>query len=162
MKIKILLILLAVSAGFNVFYAMGLRDAQNQSEQNRLEAEKARKAAAKPWTFEQRARRYAAPLNLDTQQEEVFEETLRDVILEREKIRRESKKELDVYLTEIVKDNPDRAVIEKYLNSPNAGRRRRLMSKTMLEFMQALRPSQRKILTDGIRAKAAPKAIKTK
>ena len=140
MKTKLLVTLLVVSVGFNLFFAVGYY-----------------RADGKPPTFEEKARLYAEKLGLDVQQKEVFEQILSETIRRREQIRRESSSTLEAYLAEVIKDNPDPGIINSWVEGPHVVKHRRLMAEQMREFMEALTPEQRKILVDSIRKKAKPK-----
>ncbi len=145
---KILLLLLALSIGFNVFFAAGYLRA-------RREFERMQQRNKMLQTFEGRCQLFIEKLDLDLQQRGVFEQLLKEFMEKNRTLAEEQHDELERFLQEIVKDKPDPLVTEDYINNPRVFEQRRIMVEQLLEFMRYLSPEQRRELANTIRASRA-------
>ena len=137
MKTKGLWILLCVSVVFNALFAAGFLRARSHAHQFK--------------SFEGRAKRIAQRLELDAEQQKVFDRLLAQTMEERTRLHEEIKPMREKFLAELVKDEPDQAVLQAYLGQDHHTKRRELMIRQIGELMKILRPEQRQKFEELIR-----------
>ena len=116
MKTKWVWILLCVSIVFNALFTAGFLRARSHAHQFK--------------GFEGRARRIAQRLELDAEQQKVFDRLLAQTMEERKKLHAEIRPMREQFLAELVKDEPDQAVLQAYLDQGHHMKRRKLMIQT--------------------------------
>lgn len=131
----ILGILLAVSLAFNVFFV--LRYTQARMEPHRAHS------------MEGRARMMAEKLQLDSQQDARFEESLAEF----NDLRQTREPQRQAFFDELLKPVPDRKVLENYSVGPEAVEYRLARLALMRKFVDMLRPDQREMFVQMIRNK---------
>lgn len=122
-------ILLAVSVAFNLFFVVGAVRHHRRFRRVR--------------TPEGRAERFAEQLGLDAEQRTAFfawDESFRQARAQMGKGRRERAEGL---WAELVKDEPDQAVLREFMEGKSDPDRRRRLVEKNLELMRILRPEQR-------------------
>lgn len=129
MKVKPLHIVLAASLAFNVFFLVGTFMAQ---------AEVDRAGADEEWID-----LLTRELDLDTQQEEKLRAWHEDYALERDQRREEFRSQIERFFDEIVKEEPNQAVIDEFIATAPGREWRAEMVQRSREFMEILRPEQR-------------------
>ncbi len=139
-------ILLALSVVFNVFFIVGYYRASTQPQ-------------TRP-SFEQRARQMAQQLGLDAGQQKSFDELLAQTIEQRSQLKAETKPLRDRLFEELVKDHPDQAVIDEFLEDDRFKQRRRFMITQMQKLMTILTPQQRQKFVELMRERWASRSKK--
>jgi len=144
LKRHILWILLAGSLAFNGFFALGFIQARNmvqkfQSPQGRAEI-------------------LAERLKLTPEQKTLFWRESRVIARQGFEIAKELEKVTNRFFAEVQKENPDREVIFQILSQTNDDRARltRIRTEHWMIIMRSLRPEQRQLFVDLIRAKSFP------
>ena len=137
MKTKWVWLLLCVSIVFNALFTAGFLRAKSHAHQFK--------------TFEGRAKRIAQRLELDAQQQKVFDQLLAQTMEERAKLHETIKPMREKFLAELVKDEPDQAVLQAYLDQNHHKKRKKLMIRQISELMKILRPEQRHKFEELIR-----------
>jgi len=137
MKTRLPWILLAVSVVFNAFFLAGFLRARSEAE--------------KPRTFQEKADRMAARLDLDPQQKAQFE----NIVDEFDRLRKERTPEREAFLAELVKEDPDEKTLENYVTGEAADEYRLKKLSLARQFVALLRPEQRKKFTEMIRKRGA-------
>jgi len=144
LKRHILWILLAGSLAFNGFFALGFIQARNmvqkfQSPQGRAEI-------------------LAERLKLTPEQKTLFWRESRVIARQGFEIAKELEKVTNRFFAEVQKENPDREVIFQILSQTNHDRARltRIRTEHWMIIMRSLRPEQRQLFVDLIRAKSFP------
>lgn len=137
MKTNWVKILLCVSLVFNALFAAGYLRARSHAHQFK--------------GFEGRARRIAQRLELDAEQQKVFDRLLAQTMEERKKLHEEIRPMREKFLAELVNGEPDQAVIQAYLDQDLHKKRKELMIRQVGELMKVLRPEQRKKFEELIR-----------
>ena len=137
MKIRWLWVLLCVSVVFNVLFAIGYVRAQANAGQK--------------WSFEQRARWIADHLDLDTDQQRAFDSLLEETLAKRAQLRQGMKPWREKFFAELVKDQPDEAVLGEFLEQDHFKVRRQLMIEQIRKLMTILKPSQRQQFVEVMR-----------
>ena len=122
-------ILLAASVAFNVFVLVGMLRAHSRPRRMK--------------TPEGLARRLAEELEMDAQQEAECIAWARKVSAARTAFEKGIDERHQKFWAEIVKDHPDEAVLQEFLQSQGADPRRRFVSH-MRDLMKILRPEQRR------------------
>jgi len=141
MKRKILTTLLAASLAFNVCFAAGYLQAKAHIEMTR--------------TPEGRAELFLRKLDLDEEQMAEVRR-LRDAYFAEWRQRMEAKRaEYDRFWTEIVKDDPDEAALETFIQSASGVEIRARFVRYMRDFMKVLRPDQRRQVVDQMRRRSS-------
>lgn len=146
MKTKWVWILLCVSVVFNALFTAGFLRARSHAHQSK--------------TFESRARRIAQHLDLDTEQQKIFDRLLAQTMEERTRLHEEIKPMREQFLAELVKDEPDQAVLQAYLGQDHHKKRRELMIRQIGELMKVLRPEQRQKFEELIRKRWAKRSCR--
>ncbi|MHC5039596.1 MAG: Spy/CpxP family protein refolding chaperone [Planctomycetota bacterium] len=130
MKVAVPLFLLAVSGAFNIFFVVGMAMKPHPP--------------MKPHGPERRADFFTRELELDEEQKEAFLRVDREFHSERMRRGEEHKGHFEKALSELVKDEPDEAVLTKFIESEDPVNPRRHFVKHMRSIMKILRPDQRK------------------
>ena len=122
---------LAISLVFNLFFAAGF----------------AMSRSGKAWhhrSIERRAKWFTRQLDLDDNQQAVFDKLLAETIKNHKESRQENLPQLERMLDELVKDNPDQQVLQEYASFDRRKAHREFKIQQMAKFMAVLRPDQRK------------------
>ena len=137
MRTKLILILLAVSLTFNVFFALGFLGAKNKMARSR--------------TFRGRAELIAKRLDLDEQQWQSFEQLLDEM----EQLRKANTPRRDALLAEIVKNNPDEKVLEELVSGDAAEDYRKGRLALIRKFTAMLHPEQREKFIEMVKKRSS-------
>ena len=123
-------ILLALSLAFNVSFVLGMFHARHHR--------------GLPKTTEGRVELFAGMLELDKQQIERFRVLDKKVSVGRDAFKEKMRERSEQFWVEIVKDNPDEAVLNEFTQpGPRVGHRQKFVQH-MREFIAILRPDQRR------------------
>ena len=148
MKLKVLWLLLAASIAFNVFFALG--------------AFNTRKVAIRAGTPGGWSEVFADKIGLDEQQKAAYEAWHDNGTAQRRERSTKYRADFDKFWAEIVKDEPDEAVLEEFIQSSQGGDlRRRFVARTR-ELMEILRPDQRKAAVEMLRSRWRRPTTRTK
>lgn len=133
-------LLLTISLVFNVLFAAGYM----------------RSHATMPGRhqrFEHRARWFAKQLDLDDQQQAQFDTLLAETIKKRGEIHKEKLPHLERMLNELVKDEPDKQVLQEFASSDRHKKHREFKVQQMSKLMAILRPDQRRKFVELIKTR---------
>ena len=139
MNPKLPWILLVISLAFNAFFLIG-------------GFAQARKQIDRPRTFRARTEAIAKQLDLDPQQYENFTR-IRD---EFEQILRQLTEKRQEFFAELVKDHPDRKVVDQFRSGGSVKKLRLQVLDHIQSFFGILRPEQRQKLVELVRKQAGP------
>lgn len=128
MKTAIPWLLFVLSLAFNVFFAVGYFQTQSAG-------------AAKP-KFEERARQFAAKLDLDADQMAVAESMIKEMAEAKAKSRLAHRPLYERFLAEVRKPEPDEKVLAEFAQFDRRAETRKLLVQQMRQFMSKLRPEQ--------------------
>jgi len=118
---------------------------------------------AKPHTdhfgrFEHRAKRMAQRLDLNSNQQQAFDQLVKEAIDKRAQRRQEIGSWREKIMAELVKDQPDEAVLQAFMEQGHHRQRREQMIGHMRQLMAILRPEQRQLFTEMIKERWARKS----
>ena len=131
----LLAILLPISLAFNASFVLGYV--------------RARKAPQTAHTLEGRARIMAEKLQLDEQQQAIFEESLAEFT----ELRQAREPQRQAFFDELLKPQPDPKVLEDFSIGPATAEYRLARLALMQDFVEMLRPDQRKMFVEMIRSR---------
>jgi len=127
-------VLLAVSFAFNIFFLVGMIRAQRHH--------------ALVMTPEGRARLLAQKLGMDADQSARCLALEKEISAERDALSEKTRPQYEAFWAEIVKDHPDEATLEEFVQGASGADRRRCLVRHMRGLMQILRPEQRQQAAD--------------
>jgi Spy/CpxP family protein refolding chaperone len=132
MKTKAPWILLCVSIAFNALFIAGFLRAWSHSSHR--------------CSFEDRAQWISERLDLDPDQQVIFNQLLEETIENRTQFRQAKHAWKSQLVDELVKDEPDPAVLEAFVKQDHHKGHRELMVQQIGRLMAILRPQQRQTL----------------
>lgn len=139
MKRPLLWILLAVSLTFNVFFALGLY-----------------RAVSEPRTLEEKTEAFAEQLGLSPEQRVAYDAWRKAYLADRNERRAGNIGIFDRAINELMKDEPDEAVIDACVDAASGPEARRRTLGHIRALMQILTPEQRKTIVGLFRAGRPP------
>lgn len=128
MKTALPWFLFVLSLAFNVFFAVGYFQTQSA-------------AATRP-PFVERARQFAAKLDLDADQMALAESMIKEMAEAKAKSRAAHRPHYVRFLAEVRKPDPDEKVLAEYAQLDRRAEKRKLLVQQMRQFMSQLRPEQ--------------------
>ena len=132
MKTKGPWILLCVSVVFNVLFIAGYHRSKSHT--------------AHRWSLEDRARWISERLDLDPAQQVTFNQLLEETIENRTQFHQAKQAWKSQLVDELVKDEPDPAVLEAFVKQDHHKEHRKLMVQQIGRLMAILQPQQRQTL----------------
>ncbi|MBN1256507.1 MAG: hypothetical protein JXA52_02240 [Planctomycetes bacterium] len=139
MKTRIIILLLATSIAFNIFFAMGYYEAKEYIQLSN--------------SYEGRSKIFADKLRLSEEQQAEFAQLQKEMSEKRAQQRENNLELYDKFWQEILKDEPDQEFLEEFVATTSSSNVRQNFVERMQSLMKILNPEQRELAVEMIKSR---------